>query len=94
MHAYLLLHQGEHTFYRFRGNVNSVNYTFKLRYTDDHVYSNALVHLEHFKNLERGFVKQYPLIKPRYFEGIKEISAFLKDFSTLSKSLRRTVVKQ
>ena len=30
------------------------------RYTDDRVYSNTLVHLGRFKNLERGFfIKQY-----------------------------------
>ena len=58
MHAYLLLHHGKHTFYRIRaGNVNSVKLlnTFTVSYGDDNVYSNTLVHLERFNNMERGF---------------------------------------
>ena len=35
-------------------------YSELQRYTDDHIYSNTLVYLERFMNLERGcFVKQY-----------------------------------
>ena len=47
--------------YRFRAsNVNSANKFMLWKYTDDHVYSNTLFHLERFKNLERGFfAKQY-----------------------------------
>ena len=54
MHVYLLHHR-EHTFYRFRAsNINSVIYSELRKYADDHVYSNTSVHLEHFKNQERG----------------------------------------
>ena len=38
----------------------SNKFTMSYGYTGDHMYSNTLVHLERFKNLERGFfVKQY-----------------------------------
>ena len=61
----VLLHLGEHTLYRFRaGNVNSVTLSnkFTVSYGDIQmtVYSDILVYLERFKNLETGFfVKQY-----------------------------------
>ena len=55
MCAYLLLYHEEHTFRA--GNVNTVTQIYgKLRrYTDDHMQSNSLVNLKHFKNLERIF---------------------------------------
>ena len=50
------------TFYNFRaGNINSLTLLneFTVTYrdnTDDHMYSNTLIHLELFKSLWRGFL--------------------------------------